>query len=177
MKYAVLFSSHSGNTEQVAATICQTLGKEACIAYGSWQDVVVDADVIFVGSWINKGNFDTPMLEVLRGLHHKKIALFGTAGFGGSTTYFDTILQRVKESIPVDNTILGSFMCQGKMPNSVRTRYEAMLAKQPQDETITAMLENFEYALAHPNEQDLHDVKAFAQDVITKLTLASSTTN
>lgn len=166
MKYAILFSSHSGNTRAIAEAIRQALKDEECICFEQWQENAVEADVLFVGSWTDKGNFDEHMQEVLRKLHHKKIALFGTAGFGGSSTYFDTIMQRVKTSIACDNTILGTFMCQGRMPSSVRNRYEAMLKKQPDDKKTQSFIDNFDQALAHPSEQDLLAAKAFAHNMI-----------
>ena len=42
-------------------------------------------------------------------------------------------------------------MCQGKMPLAVKERYEAM----PDSPQRTAMLENFQRALSHPDAQDL----------------------
>lgn len=40
-------------------------------------------------------------------------------------------------------------MCQGKMPMSVRQRYEQMAQKQP--EKFIPMIENFDQALSHPS--------------------------
>ena len=46
-------------------------------------------------------------------------------------------------------------MCQGKMPQSVRQRYEGMLAQNPDDPKIKAMIENFDVAQPHPTKEDL----------------------
>ena len=46
-------------------------------------------------------------------------------------------------------------MCQGKMPFSVRKRYEAMLEQNPEDERVKGMIRNFDSALSHPDEADL----------------------
>ena len=46
-------------------------------------------------------------------------------------------------------------MCQGKMSQSVRKRYEGMLEQNPGDERIKGMIENFDRALQHPDEADL----------------------
>ena len=46
-------------------------------------------------------------------------------------------------------------MCQGKMPFSVRKRYEAMLEQNPEDNRAQGMIRNFDSALAHPDEADL----------------------
>ena len=87
-------------------------------------------------------------------LHGRKIFLFGTAGFGGAEAYFAQILSRVSAHLGEGNMIAGSYMCQGRMPEGVRRRYESMLEKDPGDEKIQAMIENFDRALAHPDEKD-----------------------
>ena len=55
-------------------------------------------------------------------LKGRKIFLFGTAGFGGSAAYFQKILDHIKQSVDPSNTVVGEYMCQGKMPQSVRDR-------------------------------------------------------
>lgn len=44
-------------------------------------------------------------------------------------------------------------MCQGKMPLSVRKRYEGMAEEQP--EKVKPLIENFDRALTHPDDEDL----------------------
>ena len=90
---------------------------------------------------------------------YKKIFLFGTAGFGGSEAYFKRILDKTKESLDASNTVVGEFMCQGKMPQSVRERYEKMKEQPDHMPNIDAMIENFDKALAHPDDNDLNTLK------------------
>ena len=47
-------------------------------------------------------------------------------------------------------------MCQGKMPQAVRDRYAAM----EDSPRRTAMLENFDRAISHPDQQDLARLRA-----------------
>ena len=82
--------------------------------------------------------------------------LFGTAGFGGAAAYFEQILNRVKENLGDSTELTGTYMCQGKMPQPVRTRYEQM----EEGPRRTAMLENFDQALSHPNAEDLANLRA-----------------
>ena len=55
-------------------------------------------------------------------------------------------------------------MCQGKMPMSVRSRYESMLDKEP--ERMREMIENFDEALSHPNVDDFIGLNSEALKVI-----------
>ena len=89
----------------------------------------------------------------------KQIFLFGTAGFGGREEYFNKILKAVQRSLDKSNTVFGSFMCQGKMPMSVRQRYEDMKQQPIHLPNLDAMIENFDQALTHPDAEDLERLK------------------
>ena len=89
---------------------------------------------------------------------HKEVFLFGTAGFGSQPAYFQAVLGRVKEKLGAGCTVTGSFMCQGKMPQAVRRRYEAMLAAPGHAPNVEAMIENFDRALSHPDAADLEQL-------------------
>ena len=56
-------------------------------------------------------------------LSGEKIAIFGTAGLGGSDECYRNLAERFSSGFPEDNEILRSFYCQGKMPMSIRDRY------------------------------------------------------
>lgn len=162
MKYAIMVVSRSGNTNQLAQQIPMVLGEENCVYMGA-PKANVEADVLFLGSWTDKGFFDEAILNVMKELHHQKVVLFGTAGFGQSQEYFDAILQRSATHLAKDNEILGCFMCQGKMPLSVRKRYEEMGNKEPDNERLKNLIVNFDQALTHPDEQDMNNFKTFLQ--------------
>ena len=89
----------------------------------------------------------------------KTIFLFGTAGFGKSEEYFKRIINKVKESIDSTNEVVGSFMCQGKMPDSVLQRYLSLKESDKAPKNIDLLIENYYEALNHPNEEDLENLK------------------
>lgn len=151
MKYAVIYVSQTGNTKQLAQHICDTMQGD-CVYCGEPKEV--DCDFLFVGSWTDKGTCDERIQEYLKTLHHKKIFLFGSAGFGGSQQYFKQIIHRFSQYCDETNDIVGSFMCQGKMPMSVRERYVQLALKD--EKKFQPMIDNFDQALAHPNQDDLN---------------------
>ena len=112
-----------------------------------------------MGFWTDKGKADADTLDFLQQLHGKRVFLFGTAGFGGSAPYFEKILAATQKALDGNNTVIGSFMCQGKMPASVRQRYEAMKAKPLHIPNLDALIENFDKALSHPDAADLEQLK------------------
>ena len=101
-----------------------------------------------------------PCLRNALSLKNKRLFLFGTAGFGIDTAYFDAILARVQAVPDGSNTVIGTYMCQGKMPPSVRARYEAMRALPAPPENLDAMIENFDRARTHPDADDLNRLRA-----------------
>lgn len=163
-RYSIIYSSKTGNTKKLAETIYNTLQQNMCDYYGTVDKIDdVLSNVIYIGFWTEKGNADHLTIDFLNKLKNKKIFLFGTAGYGESEKYFEGIINNVKKNIDSSNTIIGTFMCQGKMPLSVRERYEKMREQNNISLNIDKLIANFDKALSHPNKEDL---KALEQIVI-----------
>ena len=154
-RYSIIFSSLTGNTKKLAETIRAVLPAEDCDYFGAPETAELYSEMLYVGFWTDKGNADSAVLQLLSKLRGKKIFLFGTAGFGGSAAYFQKILDHIKQSVDPSNTVVGEYMCQGKMPQSVRDRYMKMKAQPEHPANIDALIENFDRALSHPDEDDL----------------------
>lgn len=92
-RYAIIFSSRTGNTRELADTIRGALPDARCAYFGEAKSADPDAEMIYVGFWTDKGTADQACLELLGRLRNKKIFLFGTAGFGGSEAYYQKILR------------------------------------------------------------------------------------
>lgn len=162
MTYAVVYSSKTGNTELLACHICEVLGEEGCVYAGAPEAAgaeALSADVVFVGTWTDKGGAAEDARAFLASLRGKRVFLFGTCGFGASEAYFERVLARIAADLDESCELVGSFMCQGKMPAAVRARYEAMLAAAEPGSTEASraqlFVDNFDEALAHPNANDL----------------------
>lgn len=156
MSYSIVYSSRTGNTALLAQSIREALPAEDCLYYGAPDAKALDADTIYVGFWTDKGTCDEQVAQFLKSLTSQKVFLFGTAGFGGAPAYFEQILDRVRQNLNGSVSVIGTYMCQGKMPEAVRSRYLTM----EESPRRTAMLENFEQALSHPDAQDLDRLKA-----------------
>ena len=159
-RYSIMFSSVTGNTRMLAEAIRETLPKENCDYFGVCGGAEAKSELLYVGFWTDKGNADADTLALLRTLKNKRLFLFGTAGFGIDTAYFDAILARVQAVPDGSNTVIGTYMCQGKMPPSVRARYEAMRTLPAPPANLDAMIENFDRARSHPDADDLDRLRA-----------------
>ena len=162
MRYAIVFSSKTGNTKLLAETLHDHLPQEECCYFGTPNPAALEADTLYVGFWTDKGKADESSSDFLKQLHGKNVFLFGTAGFGGRAAYFDKILKAVQKKLDSSNRVIGSFMCQGKMPLSVRQRYEAMKKQPLHLPNLDALIENFDQALSHPDAEDLERLKQAA---------------
>ncbi len=155
MKTAIVFSSKTGNTALLAETLRQCVPASECLYFGKPCEEALQAERLLIGFWTDKGQCDEKIENFLKKLQNKEIFLFGTAGFGQAPAYFESILKRVQQWISDDNRIMGSFMCQGKMPLSVRQRYVQMLESPNTAMNAKKMIENFDQALSHPDDADL----------------------
>lgn len=125
-----------------------------------------EADVVFVGFWCDKGSCSPAAQHFLQGLAGKRVFLFGTCGFGESDEYFAQILDRVRAYLPADAQYIGGAMCQGKMGMGVKRRYEGMLEKDPENAQARMLIDNWNKAQSHPNEDDVSRIAAAAKEAL-----------
>lgn len=166
MTYSIVYSSKTGNTALLAEKVHSSLPEGTCLHCGAPSPEATAADLIFVGFWTDKGTCSEDVATFLEGLAEKQVFLFGTAGFGGADDYFQQILNRVAGHLNETNTLVGTFMCQGKMPAAVRARYAGMAEADP--EKAAPMLANFDRALAHPDADDLERLGQAVGNLIAK---------
>lgn len=159
MSYAIVYSSRTGNTKLLAEAVQSALPKEECIYFGAPDEKALAADRIYAGFWTDKGSCSDELKDFLQKLTAQDVFLFGTAGFGVSEAYFDKILTNVRKLLPESAPVIGTFMCQGKMPVSVRERYVQMAQVPNPQPNIDLLIANFDQALSHPDQQDLEHLK------------------
>ena len=166
MKYAVVYSSLTGNTKLLAETVKKTLPDENCVYFGEPSPKALEADRIYVGFWTDKGNCDEKTAEFLKSINNRELFLFGTAGFGGSEEYFIKVLNKAKENIDETVKIVGTYMCQGKMPMSVRERFVKIKNMPNSKMDFDKRIDNFDKALSHPDENDLDNLSKIIKEQI-----------
>lgn len=167
MKIAIIYKSNTGNTKIIAEEIGKNLGNK--VTYIGEPKENIEADVYFVGSWTDKGDCVNEISEFLKKLNNKKIAYFSTCGFGGSEEYYEKLFKRVRTNINETNEILGYFICQGKMPMSVKQRYIDLIKAHPEDKNLEVSIRNFDEALKHPNETDLKNLNNWVNKIVEKI--------
>ena len=159
MKTSVVFSSKTGNTQQLANAVAAALPKQELLYTGAPNEAALAADRLYIGFWTDKGSCNREIAAFLKQVKGKEVFLFGTAGFGGDAAYFEKVLTAVKKHLDRSNTVIGTYMCQGKMPQSVRERYMKMKENPEHPANLDALIKNFDCALSHPDSDDLEKLR------------------
>lgn len=144
----IMYSSITGNTMKLVEVIKDNVNYSYC---GKVKEVT--SDVLYIGFWTMKNSCPNDIKELLSSLNNKKIFLFGTCGYDNTTTYYKEILDNVKQHINPSNTIIGEFMCQGKVSIN---KMESLKETNP---NYLNMLPKLEESLHHPNQIDLTNLK------------------
>ena len=69
------------------------------------------------------------------------------------------MLDRVRQSVDASNTVIGEYMCQGRMPQAVKERYLRMKEQPEHPANLDMLIENFDRALPHPDAADLEKLR------------------
>lgn len=163
MTYSIVYSSKTGNTKMLADALRQALPADDCLYFGAPDAQALAAERIYIGFWTDKGTCDAETAAFLAQLTQQEIFLFGTCGFGGGVAYFEQILARVRDLLPESVQLVGSYLCPGKMPQSVRDRYVRIAEEEPAKRShMQKMIFNFDCALSHP---DANDLQALIEEV------------
>lgn len=163
MTYSIVYSSKTGNTKMLADALHQALPADDCLYFGAPDAQALAAERIYIGFWTDKGTCDAETAAFLAQLTQQEIFLFGTCGFGGGAAYFEQILARVRDLLPESVQLVGSYLCPGKMPQSVRDRYVRIAEEEPAKRShMQKMIFNFDCALSHP---DANDLQALIEEV------------
>lgn len=152
MELSIVYDSRTGNTAFLARELARAFPAADCRRLEEAEGPL--ARRVCLGFWTDKGTCSEAVRAFLPALAGRRIFLFGTAGFGLSQAYFAQIIQRVAFQLPADARMEEWFMCQGRMGDGVRQRYEAMLADPTAEAKARQLLENFHSAASHPDRTD-----------------------
>ena len=66
MTCAIVYSSRTGNTKQLAEAVRASLGEQTCLYMGPPDDRALTADRLYVGFWTDKGHADDTLTAFCR---------------------------------------------------------------------------------------------------------------
>jgi flavodoxin len=154
----IVYSSKTGNTRKLAEGIhkglAEALGQEPRIGAVEENPDPAAADWILAGFWADRGNADQKALEYLKSLEGRRIGLFGTLGAYPDSDHAGDIRKKVQDLAAEKNTVLGCFLCQGRIDPALTGRFKSLPADNPHAMTPERMKRHLE-AAKHPDEKDI----------------------
>ncbi len=167
MKTMVVYSSKTGNTKKVAEAVYKVM-PERCEIYSVKTAPDPESyDFIAFGYWVDKGGPDSKSLEYMKKIAEKKVAIFATLG-----AYPDSIhaLECINagKNILEGNTVLGDFICQGRIDPALTEWMEKLPPDHPHapDE---ARRKRWKDAETHPDEEDLDRAADVFKGIVARL--------
>ena len=169
MKYSVIYSTHTDNAVKLASRIVTALGSDDLVFDGKvagCPQFALDADLIFVGFWTTANSCDKLVQALLAKLSHRRIALFGTCGFGSDQAHFDLVKKNVLSFVPADAKVEGFYLVNGRIGQDFVQRALASNGAAGEDFHYP----NFRkfYAQGHPTEQELVACADWAKEIAAK---------
>jgi flavodoxin len=154
----IVYSSKTGNTRKLAEGIhrglAEALGREARLAPVEENPDPAGAEWILTGFWADRGNADPKTLQYIKSLEGRRIGLFGTLGASPESAHAKDIAQKAREAATEKNTVLGCFLCQGKIDPALTARFRDLPADNPHAMT-PERVKLHEEAAKHPDEKDI----------------------
>lgn len=170
MRYIVLYSSKTGNTQKIAQAVAGALpASTPCLPVGKAPVDLSGYDCVFVGFWVDRGSADMQARQLLERLDHPSVALFATLGADPRSQHAVDSLRNAASLRPCGQPLLNSFICQGKVdPQLIEQMKKTFPAGHPHtvDEKREALHQE---ASRHPDEADLAAARSFATETVKRL--------
>ena len=167
-KWAVIYSSTTGNTKAIAEEIAGASGGDLFRV----QDAPTDLsayDVVALGYWLRRGGPDDLMKTYLPKVKDACVLLFQTHGADVGSEHAVTSFARAAYLLGESAEILGTFSAQGKLSPAIIARRK----KSDPDDTHNSpeAQERWVRAADHPNEEDRAAARTFVDKMEHKLDL------
>ena len=167
-KWAVIYSSTTGNTKAIAEEIANTAGGDLYRV----QDAPTNLsayEVVALGYWLRRGGPDDLMKAYLPKVTNARTVLFQTHGADVGSEHAVTSFARAGYLLGAGCEILGTFSAQGKLAPALIARRK----KSDPDDTHNSpeAQERWQRAADHPNEDDRAAAREFVHKMEHKLDL------
>ncbi len=154
MKVQVIYSSLSGSTKKLAEGIFEGLQVEEKSIHDLAKGVEIDADIVLLGYWVDKGGPNPEMIKLMESLENKVVGVFATLAYFCDSTHGNGSLVKGIDLIKEKNTVLGSFVCNGALSPALIEKFR----QAPKDSHHSATPQSeirWEIMKKHPSVNDI----------------------
>ena len=173
-KWAVIYSSVTGNTKTVAEAMARASGGDLFNVNDNPPNLE-QYEIVALGYWLKRGGPDPLMKNFLPTVHNARVVLFETHGTENGNEHAVTAFARAAYLLGAGCDIIGTFDCQGKVNPALIERRKQAGADDPHNSVDS--VEHWERASVHPDEDDLRRAAEFVEKVEQKLILRQKYTS
>ena len=174
MNTLVVYSSITGNTRKVAEAIARNLSGDVALYPVGEAPAPQGYDLVLPGFWVNKAMPDLQTIQYLKQITGQCVAYFGTLAAWPDSPHAMQVIANTDAMLD-GNTILGSFLCQGRLAPKRMARYmDPAYASSNHPMTPERKARLLE-AEKHPDQDDLDRAAAYFLEIHTALALQRST--
>ena len=161
MKYAVIYISETGNTEELSKNVFVSLpGNDKIIINAENASELPEAEHYFIGFPVKNRSCGIKILDILEQLENVKITLFASCGLPVNEKYKQYVENAVSPWINDDCSYLGFFLCQGKASDEFREKLEIETGYSA--DQLDRIMES---ASNHPDDEDIDRLCEFVDSV------------
>ncbi|MBF0713675.1 flavodoxin [Gemella sp. GH3] len=176
MKILLAYSSKTKNTYKVAKAIYEQIKNFANVDLINIKKAKTKLsmyDFYILGCWTDKGTANKNMMNFIetQNIRQKNVAIFMTCGVPVEHYHAkDSINNFTQYMTNLNNNILGSFICQGKIDPKILIVFKFLTWRDPNfihkiDQT---MLEWVEISKPHPTKTDLLNAQNWIKSLLEK---------
>lgn len=168
-KWAVIYSSVTGNTKQIAEAIAAQAEDADLFRVQDAPEDLSGYDVVAVGYWLRLGRPDPLTLKLLARVHDTNVLFFQTHGTSPTSEHAITSFARAGYQLGEGCEILGTFGCRGKINPVMLEKRKKSGPDDPHGGPKSA--ERWKLAASHPDADDIAAAGAFVEQMKHKLVM------
>lgn len=167
-KWAVLYTSVTGNTKKIAEAIAEQADADLFRVQDAPEDLS-QYEVVALGYWLRLGRPDPLMLKFMGTVHDANVLFFQTHGTSPTSEHAITSFARAGQALGPNCEIIGTFGCRGKINPKMLEKRQKGSKDDPHSGKKAE--ERWRLASTHPDAQDIADAKDFVVRMQHKLEL------
>ncbi len=168
-KWAVIYSSVTGNTKQIAEAIAAQAEDADLFRVQDAPEDLSGYDVVAVGYWLRLGRPDPLTLKLLARIHDTNVLFFQTHGTSPTSEHAITSFARAGYQLGEGCEILGTFGCRGKINPVMLEKRKNSGPDDPHGGPKST--ERWKLAASHPDADDIAAAGAFVEQMKHKLVM------
>ena len=166
-KWAVIYSSVTGNTKKVAEAIAAQVEEADVFRVQEAPTDLSAYEVVCIGYWLRLGGPDPLTLKYLPQVHGAQVCFFQTHGTDPHSKHAITSFARAAYALGDGCEILGTFGCRGAINEALKEKRKNAGPDDPHGGAKS--LKRWAEAAGHPNAGDLQAARDFAAAMQHKL--------